>query len=780
MLGTNLLLGWDSSGYVWQANRVLSIGFAHAIHAWGYPSLYTQLSALIGYVCKNTLIVERVLPIFFYAILIYASSKLVYKITENTYIGGLSALFSALSLNFLRVFSDLHRNLMALSLSFMVFLLVPSLLREKVFLSKRYFVFISVLAVIACTHFETYFILFASFMLYGLIGTNLKKLLKLAFACVIPVIVLVSLFPTYFFGYISTIIFFPRILSFSDVLPWIGGSWFLFIFVIVGVFYSFYKTTKRNDELSPLIFSWFFVSLVLVGLMWHSNALAEFVLRILFILPVPLYLAMSIAALNELAVRFHLNQLTFLKIAKHTKHIGARRILLFGVSLCLITGSAFVTYQRVGEYLTPYLPRSSYKKLLAACGYLSQNGWSKPVVVFYGEPGFWYASLYRNYIGVELGEHFAYYGKIEDLFCFVLSDPSIKYDPYYMGVERYYSRLYYTELLGNWSGSPPPMYWHESYISDVQDLRSHPIIVVAPDFYSINLPYFMKSFYVGDGIYVIPPHSSINFTEVFYGPEITVIRNSVSSNIKTEYSHIDPYNPYLVHLKLNASSGYQSYNLTSLPSNMTFAWMEQGSDLSYPEHNPMRLNGTKAIVGNDPTESPQYWTTPIKEQEATIQIDSSAKKEGSSSLKIIGKTDSWGCLSISYDSLGAWNLSGYSSMGVWMKCNESASFSITLVDHYGGSRTFWGIEAEGGSATTSWKRFVVNLTEYTSQTPDFTISSVDHIDLFVYSTVGKNLSFWIDDLTVDTSLNLGRFVYKDRVLVNETVVAYFYAHIEDA
>jgi len=101
------------------------------------------------------------------------------------------------------------------------------------------------------------------------------------------------------------------------------------------------------------------------------------------------------------------------------------------------------------------------------------------------------------------------------------------------------------------------------------------------------------------------------------------------------------------------------------------------------------------------------------------------------------------------------------------------------IDHYGSSRTFWGIEAEGSSATTSWKRFAVNLTEYTSQTPDFSINSVDYINLFVHSTVGKNLSFWIDDLTVDTTLNLYSFVYKDRVPVDETVVAYFYACTED-
>ena len=45
--------------------------------------------------------------------------------------------------------------------------------------------------------------------------------------------------------------------------------------------------------------------------------------------------------------------------------------------------------------------------------------------------------------------------------------------------------------------------------------------------------------------------------------------------------------------------------------------------------------------------------------------------------------------------------------------------------------------------------------------------------------MGKSLSFWIDDLTVDSTLDLGRFVYKDRVPFDEAVVAYFYTCLED-
>ena len=276
-----------------------------------------------------------------------------------------------------------------------------------------------------------------------------------------------------------------------------------------------------------------------------------------------------------------------------------------------------------------------------------------------------------------------------------------------------------------------------------------------------------------------PPNSQIDFTKVSPGPEMAVIRDNTTSKINSTYLYIDPKDPSIVYLSVNASHGYTSYNLTDIPSNLIFTHMEQGGDLSYPECNPMRVDGTKAVVGNDPADSIENWSTPWLEQNGTLQIDALSKKEGIASLKVSGKTDSWSNLGVRYDSPGAWNLAGYSSIGVWVRCNESALFSITLVDSYGGSRTFWAIEAGDGSATTGWKRFVVNLTDYTSQTPGFSINSVDHIDLFVYSTVGKNLSFWIDDLTVDTSVALEKFVYKDRVPVDETVVAYFYTRIED-
>jgi hypothetical protein len=127
---------------------------------------------------------------------------------------------------------------------------------------------------------------------------------------------------------------------------------------------------------------------------------------------------------------------------------------------------------------------------------------------------------------------------------------------------------------------------------------------------------------------------------------------------------------------------------------------------------------------------------------------------------------------------GTWNLSEYSSISLWAKCNETASFSITLRDSSGETRTFWSIKVGDSSATAAWKRFVVNLHNYTSQTAGFNISMVDCIELYVSSHVAKHMSFWVDDLTVDTSVALEKAIYKDRVPVNEMVVIYFYIDTE--
>jgi hypothetical protein len=777
VFGTGLLLGWDSPGYVWMARQVITKGPIYMAFAWSYPHLYTQVSAFLGYLTGDSVMVERILPLFFILLLIYANSRIVLRITNSIHTAGLTAILTVVSINVLRVLADLNRNLMALSLSMIALLLIPNLEERKSFINRGYLSFILLLFIVAITQFETYFILSLSLVLYGIFTKNLKKLFMLTLACAIPVAVLVPLFPKFFFGYFGTLLYVEYELTAAQIFLWTGGSWIILGFMIVGSF-LFFKSKLKSKKLVSLIFSWSLVLTALITLTGAKivNLPMDLAFRSLIILPIPVLLALAAQGCNNL-ISHHQQTKTSLSTKKRRSFKAIfRRLPPLLIAFFLIGSSAFLTIQYVDGFLTPFIPRSGYEKIMETKQFLAGRYTSAPVFVFRGEPGGWFVSLYRNYLGAYIGEHFAYYGDIENLFQFVRSEPDVTYVPLLLEYEKYFITFYFNEMLGNFSG--PPRYVHDSYITNVTELMSHPIVLITPEFYNQEIPYCIKPFHIGDGIYVIPPNSQIDFTKVSYGPEITVIRDGMTHKINSTYLYIDPKDPSIVYLSVNASHGYTSYNFTNFPSDWIFQSIEQGGDISFPERDPRRVNGTIALVGNDPTESLENWSTPWPEQDATLEIDTSTKKEGQASLKITGKTDSWGSLGVRYDSLGTWNLSGYSSISVWAKSNESTTFSISLVDSDDRSRTFWCLKAGEGSATTGWKRFVVNLTDYTSQTSGFNISAVDRIHLYVYSNVEKSMTFWIDDLTVDTSVALEKAIYKDRVPVNEMVVICFYIDTE--
>jgi len=785
LFGTTLLLGWDTPSYVWMAKYIIAKGPINMIDAWGFPYFYSLIVAFFGYLTGDVMIVERVLPILFGILLIWTNSELVFRVTKNVHIAGLAAILSPLSLNVLRLVSDLHRNLMALSLSMIALLLIPNLEERKSFVNKEYLSFILLLFVIAITHFETFFILSLSLVLYGIFTKNLKKLFTFTLACGIPVATLVPLFPSFFLGYLGTIVYFEYELTVSIALLWTGGSWIILGFIIVGSF-LFFKSELKSKKLVSPIFSWSLVLLALISLIGVKivHLPADFAYRSLVIFPIPVLLALAAQGCNNF-ISHHQRTKPSLSTKKRRSFKAIfRRLPPFLIAFFLIGSSVFITIQYVDVFFTPFIPRSGYEKIMETKQLLTGSSPSAPVFVFRGDPPVWYANLYRNYLGAEIGEHFAYYGDVENLFEFVRSERKVNCGAvvrwtHLSQLEEYYITFYFNELLGNFSGPTPPMYVHGSHITSVEELMSHPIVIIAPEFYNQEIPYCLKPFHVGDGIYVIPPGSKVDFTKVSSSSEVTVTRDSATSEINSTYLYIDPEDPSIVYLSVNTSSGYISYNFTNFPSNWVFQRIEQGGDISFPEADPRRINGTKAYGGNDPADSMNYWSSPWPEQDATLEIDTSTKKEGYASLKITGKTDSWGCLSVKYDSPGTWNLSGYSSISVWAKSNESTPFSISLADSDGRSRTFWYLKAGEGSAATDWKRFVANLTDYTSETSGFNISAVDRIHLYVYSDVEESMTFWIDDLTVDTPLDLEQSIYKGRVPVDETVVAYFYTCMED-
>jgi hypothetical protein len=511
IFGTTLMLGWDSPGYVCLARYVLSKGSVHMIQAWSFPYLYVQLLAFVGYLCGDLVLVEKILPVTFCILLIYVNSRIILKISKSVYLAGLTAFLTVFSVNVLRVLSDLNGNLMALSLVFTAFLLVPDLEHEKPILNKKYLSFILILFIIACTHFETYFVLALSFFLYGLMCRNWQKFFRLILALAIPVAVLVSIFPAYFFGYTKTLVIFYQPLTFGDITLWSGGSWLLIGFWILGSCLV-YKSRTRNDVLVSLVYSWSFVNLLIVVLI--GPIVREFAMRSLYIMSTPLLLALAVFGFKTYLVNWQPKSILSLSKKGHSVKINVNQVLLALLVFVVMAGSIFTAIANAEVFLTPFIPHPSYEKIVKVKEYFDAHHLSKPIVVFGGYTQFGLIALYRNYIGAEIGEHFAYYGDIPNLFRLLPSQPRVNSttDPYISQLERYYLTSYYYELIGNLTGPPPPMYYHDSHVTN-ETLMSYPILIVTPDFYTEEIPAYIKPFYIDDGIYVIPPNS-INPSEI--------------------------------------------------------------------------------------------------------------------------------------------------------------------------------------------------------------------------------------------------------------------------
>jgi hypothetical protein len=735
LFGTNLLLGWDSPRYVWTAKEIMANGPLYMTHSVNYPHLYIQLLAILGYLTGNVTVIERVLPLAFSILLIFANAKITLKITKNIHIAGLAALLTGLSLNTLRLFADLNRNLMALSLSFTSFLLIADFLdqnpiNKKSLLSKTYLSIIAIFFIIAGTQLETFLVLALTSILIGIISRNWKKLTALTLIPAIPTAMLLAMFPQLPLRYINQIGLFTRELYLDEILPWIGGSWILFGFLIAGATYISYKAIKQKNTLASAIFSWTAViTLLFILTLQRTIPLsAEYAVRALLILPIPVLLASTVFASANLLkdVFFEIGVSSPTK--GHALRIGLKQVtLIITVSILMISSTATV-YQHYDEFMTPYIPKTGYEKILAASEFLNENGFSKPIVIVYGEHASWFSGLYSSYLGAEIGSHYYYKGDLNGLLR-ISTDGS-----------QYYQKAAF----------------------------ACPILLITPYLYDKEIPYYLTRYHIGQGIYVIPPGSLISY-EIDYGPAVTVTSDDGIREVRSEYLYADQDDPSLIVLRVTAR-GHTSYTFENYPQNWAFLKLEQGGALSYPEKDPRRLNGTNAIEGNDPAESTQDWST---SQAGTISIDTSPAKEGNASLKVEGFTDSWGNLGIRYNPQGTWDLSHQFSLAVWAKANEKTTFSVALTDSAGNTRTFWDIQPDNASATTQWKRFTVNLNNYTSQPKDFDLTKVDSVDFYVYSNPGRKMSLQIDDPIIDDALPTEQTVYKARVSDKDLIVAYF-------
>ena len=101
------------------------------IQAWIYPNLYTQLVASVGSLLGDLFLAEQLLQIFLGLAWIVLTMILAERVFHSVPLAGAAAILTAVSVNFLRLDSDLHRNTLVIVLSLLVFLALPYLSERR-------------------------------------------------------------------------------------------------------------------------------------------------------------------------------------------------------------------------------------------------------------------------------------------------------------------------------------------------------------------------------------------------------------------------------------------------------------------------------------------------------------------------------------------------------------------------------------------------------------------------------------------------------------------------
>lgn len=755
VFGSGLMVGWDTPNYVFLANELSKNGPLITVSTWSYPQLYVQLLSAVGYLVGNVTLAERAIPLAFAFLSVYAAFLITLRMSGHVGIAGLSSILQVTSISFLKIVSDNNRSMMAFSLTLVAMLVVQAAWTRGP-RSKEYLALTGLAAVVAITQFETFAILSLTLVVCALLTWNKQNILLSTVAVGLPSISLATLFPSYFVTYFQTPIQSPKqILSTADLTYWIGGSALLLLIFAAGCVYAFMRWRTSGNILNLLVLVWSTTLLAIYGgvLAGFLGVQAEFGVRALLL--VPWYILIPIGIMLAWTTTLQMLRTIKLPTTRLNPKVIATSLAVALMLVIVFANGVFLAAQSP-VYFDTFVPATTYNQIALATNYVRENGLGVPIIVFDGS--YAHADLYRSYFGALVGEHFAYYGDLNSLLELkpTLSNST---DPYQYAWENYLSRSYLQELVGN---SPSPSeFIHQSHITNITDLASHPLILITPSLYDSPLPPGIANFSLGLGAYVVPPGGSTYLEKPTFTPEVTLSRDGKVVNLQGTYTSIDSLNQNNRFLTVNASRGFESYNVTSFPSDWKFLEIEQGGDPSALDFSPMRPNRVPAVVGNDYADSVRNWTT--VPGHSRVVVDYVDKMEGEGSLRVDGTGDYLGNLG-SILSFSPTDYSQYNTVSFWAKCLSCSSLTVNIVDNAQRARTFYDVEAAVGGVTSQYKRFSVSINAPTGGDLGFDLHSVAAISFLAHSGTQSTITLWIDDVVIENVIPNQGFLYKGRVL----------------
>lgn len=300
--GTGMLLGWDPPYYVYLTTLVEDRGLLPMISEWNYPHLYVVSLWAIGKAIGDFTLAERLFPIFWLAVLLLVYQRISWNLTHVPFVSSMTVVLAAVAINTIRIYADLHRGLMALALSY-VLLIEVSNRTTPLLHDKRSSVLVCLLLLgIAATHIETYAVLAVALVASTAFRRDVHRAAEYILFCSLPLVILSPVLLPLFVEYpsrIDVLLLGELVIDPTTVLLFAAGSAVTLPFAVLGGLYLLEQARKGN-RLAELLFAWT-TTLLALFVMLATGLVRLPAVRVLYLVPVPVLLALSLPWIGDLA-----------------------------------------------------------------------------------------------------------------------------------------------------------------------------------------------------------------------------------------------------------------------------------------------------------------------------------------------------------------------------------------------------------------------------------------------------------------------------------------------
>ncbi len=496
IFGPSRFLGWDTSTYVEQAHEIQLFGLDAKPFQYSYPNLYFVLVWGMGSLVGDLGLAERVLPVVMGMILVavyYRLGRELFRGNERP-LAGVAAVLAALSVNTMRLMSDLHRNLFSL-LACLLLLILLTEIDDGRRGQKSTLPWLVVLgAAAAFTQIETYAVVLLIVLIYA--AQDLSSRWKVAMSTTLPVLVAAPFMLNFYATYPGLAFNIdpadPGLVP-SDFVYFHGGLLPLLFLAVIGAAVLAYQAW-HGPSMARFLLMWYGILMGLVGFLWVTRwGLPPY--RPLYLVPIPILLTLAVRDISRFVVRGFRRMRA--QRTGDTSLVDRRGTVIHtttAVSLtCLvILATAAGLAAQKDLYLQPFINEQQFVELESAGDALRPYALSQPILLFAGYNGSWYYSMDEAYVGISSGPVLGYFGRPQ--FLLTLTDPLVA-EPGLSNTPNP-SRFAAARLFGQL----------KTAVSEPSALLTHPILVSGPGLYDRPVSdYFVRKHRVSTNLYLVLP-----------------------------------------------------------------------------------------------------------------------------------------------------------------------------------------------------------------------------------------------------------------------------------